>query len=94
MGALTVARMREVEAAAGLTPAPKAECAAEPAADAGAAGVAGGRAQPPQEVANYNPNFTTMILTAEQEGARALTTKLFGCHSMPLLSHRVWHVNK
>ena len=45
-----MARMREVEAEAGLTPAPKADSAAEPPADAGAAEDAGGQAPPSQEV--------------------------------------------
>lgn len=48
MGALTVARMREVEAEAGLTPAPKAGGKAPPVADAGSDAADAEFVQPPQ----------------------------------------------
>ena len=72
VGALTVARMREVEAEAGLTPAPKADGAAEPAADAGAAEDAAVHAPPSQEVTCLLTCIAHLCVTAP--ASRRVTT--------------------
>ena len=76
-----MARMREVEAEAGLTPAPKADSAAEPPAGAGAAEDAGGQAPPSQEVTCMFEGHMHLCDTALRPGKC-----LRMCSSAPALS--------